>query len=146
MSDKIDFTTMDTGWVNCDYQSGWTVSSNIGSGQLKARVFMGILYMCGGASPDTGVTMNLNTEYTVATLPSAVLNAWRNGYTGTTLNAVGAGRSSGSRDCTWVIPGSLEASGANEGKIIARATAATNASTATVNWVQAPTCLGVIPH
>ena len=99
--------------------------------------------MCGGVSPDTGTTLSLNAEYTISTLPDSILQAWRNGYTGATMNAASLSRASGGRDTTWVIPGSVEPG--NEGKIVIRVNAAQNVPTSNITWVQAPVCFGLLP-
>lgn len=141
---KIDWSTFDTGWVNCTYESGWKIGSNAGAAQLKARVLAGVLYMCGGVSQDTGSTININVEYTISKLPASILQAWRDGYSGQTMNAVGMSRASGGRDTTWVIPGSVEAG--KEGDIIMRVNAAQNVQTINITWVQAPVCFGLCPR
>lgn len=146
MSDKVDWATMDTGWVDCIYRSGFTVGSNIGTGQLRARVLMGVLYLCGGVSGASGNPMQINQELLIAELPQVIKTAWRNGYTGITLNARANSGANSIRESVWTVVGSAEASGTREGWIGIDLSAAQGQPTIEVTWAQAAPCFGPIPH
>lgn len=129
--------------MDCEYKSGFTVGTNIGARQLRARVFAGALYMCGGVSKSDGSAFTQNTELVVATLPSNILAAWKNGYTGITLNARAASVGQQSRAILWSVAGSVESS--NEGNIVMNVISGTNAPQSAA-WAQAAPCLGLCPY
>ena len=99
--------------------------------------------MCGGVSKPDGTAFSQNTELVVATLPSNILAAWKNGYTGITLNARAASVGQQSRAILWSVAGSVESS--NEGNIVMNVISGTNAPQSAA-WAQAATCFGPCPH
>lgn len=143
-SDKIDWTTLDTGWVDVPYNSGYKAGTNAGTGQLRARVRSGALYLCGGVSKTDGTAFALNTEAVIAKLPNEIISAWRGGYTGATLNARSFSAAQAGLQGPWTVVGSVEGA-SNEGNIVIRTVAGQNQGT-TAAWVQAAPCFGLCPY
>lgn len=122
----------DTGWLDCTYKSGYTVSSNGRWKKLQARVINGVLYFRGGVSPSSG-TFALNTEYTVATLPASIT-----AMITTTSIINSAGRSTSSASSLW----SIMEDGSGEVTVICNA--GLNGGTGGRTWASPPGCIGLV--
>lgn len=106
-SDKIDWATLDTGWLDCIYKSGYKASTSASWDKMQARVFSGRLYLKGGVSKNSG-NFSINAEVTVATLPSSIKNAISRSDN---MNSVGR---CGGLGGTFIT---IQCSGANKGDI-----------------------------
>lgn len=101
---NIDWSTFDTGWLDCPYASGYTTTSNTEWPKLQARICGKMLYLRGGVSPTGSGRFTVNTEVKVASLPDSIKTIFVNKAAGCHYQSCGRCASSGLS--LWTILGS----------------------------------------
>ena len=66
MSYKIDWTTIDTGWVNCTYASGYSQPNRAWSNPIQCRKIGRTVYVRGEFAPNANLTQ---LEITIGVVP-----------------------------------------------------------------------------
>lgn len=71
-NENIDWTSMDTGWVDCPYRNTYSAytTSTASPGKLQIRIKAGIVYLRGSAQ--CSGAWAINAEYTIADVPSSI--------------------------------------------------------------------------
>lgn len=133
MSDNVDWTTFDTGWLDCPYYSGFKTGANTEWSKLQARLCFGQLMLRGSVSRTSG-NLEYGTEIKVAKLPDSIKNVF-SATTNQHLN--GFGRASSLGISMWTILGQNVGVG-NIGDITVSVHGFANESTAARGWASPP--------